>query len=361
MLVSELHAELMHYTSLDGLKGIIESDCLWATDASFLNDSSEIAHYFDTRLEVLVSSEERQFAIEQPRDPAELARMIRDGGFDASIALEARESTAVIRRATLSTNRPFVLSLSGPSDQRVKQSGLLSQWRGYGGDGGYALVFDTAKLESILHREAESHRYSRIFVGQVYYHDIDPDLQPHATSEVAESEVTVKQGVARLLRGGTADETEGFYDAVTALSCLCKHWGFWEEREVRVVLLPATEEDTDVAAESALPTKEIKTFLRGETEVPYVELFAHLADRAARRNLPIRRVIVGPHRDSSARAKAVRKLLLDRGIKLKLSNRKSRISADEEGWHASFTMQTPCLISIRGTRRANAGMHPNYV
>jgi hypothetical protein len=313
MLVSELHPELMHYTSLDGLQGIIGSDCLWATDASFLNDSSEITHYFDTRLEVLVSSEERRFAIEQARDSAELARMIREGGFDASVAVETRESTAVLRRATLSTNRPFVLSLSGPSDQRVEQSGLLSQWRGYGGDGGYALVFDTAKLESALHREVKSHQYSGMFVGDVYYHGIVPNLQPYATQDTAESEVTVKKGVARLLRGGTADETEGFYDAVTALSCLCKHWGFWEEREVRVVVLPATEENTDVAAESALPTKEIKTFLRGESEVPYIELFAHFSDKDTNPTLPIRRVIVGPHRDSGARAKAVRKRLADRG------------------------------------------------
>jgi hypothetical protein len=313
MLVSELHAELMHYTSLDGLKGIIESDCLWATDASFLNDSSEIAHYFDTRLEVLISSEVREFAIEQARHPAKLASMIRDGGIDALVADEARKWSAAIRRATLSVNRPFVLSLSGPSDQRVKQSGLLSQWRGYGGDGGYALVLDTARIELAMQRENKKHHSLRVLLGDVYYQGIDPNLQPYATQDVAESEVTVKQGVARLLRGGTADETEGFYDAVTVLSCLCKHWGFWEEREVRVVVHPALEEVAGVETGPLLPRKEIKTFRRGETDVPYVELFAHLSEKDADRNLPIRRVIVGPHRYSSARAKAVRKLLLDRG------------------------------------------------
>jgi hypothetical protein len=313
MLVSELHPELMHYTSLDGLQGIIGSDCLWATDASFLNDSSEITHYFDTRLEVLVSSEVRKFAIEQAREPAELARMIREGGIDASIAVEAQKWSSAIRRATLSVNRPFVLSLSGPSDQRVKQSGLLSQWRGYGGEGGYALVLDTAKIELAMQRENKKHHSLRVLLGDVYYHGIDPNLQPYATQDVAESEVTVKQGVARLLRGGTADETEGFYDAVTVLSCLCKHWGFWEEREVRVVVHPALEEVADAETGPLLPRKEIKTLRRGQTEVPYIELFAQLSDKDANPTLPIRRVIVGPHRDSGGRAKAVRKLLADRG------------------------------------------------
>jgi hypothetical protein len=35
---------LYHYTSADGLKGIIENDELWATSAYYLNDSAEILY-----------------------------------------------------------------------------------------------------------------------------------------------------------------------------------------------------------------------------------------------------------------------------------------------------------------------------
>jgi hypothetical protein len=35
---------LYHYTTADGLKGIIENDELWATSAYFLNDSAEIIY-----------------------------------------------------------------------------------------------------------------------------------------------------------------------------------------------------------------------------------------------------------------------------------------------------------------------------
>ena len=80
--------------------------------------------------------------------------MVNDGGIDKIVSMEADAWQSTLRRVTLSMNRPFVLSLSGPSDARVQHSGLLSQWRGYGSDGGYALVLDTRKLEAMLADEA---------------------------------------------------------------------------------------------------------------------------------------------------------------------------------------------------------------
>src|SRR5690606_21929416 len=38
---------------------------------------------------------------------------------------------------------------------------LLSQWRGYGKDGGFAIIFDTSKLERML--EDEYSKYSYVF------------------------------------------------------------------------------------------------------------------------------------------------------------------------------------------------------
>ena len=37
--VAEAYSELVHYTSAVGLAGILASDCLWASHASFLNDA----------------------------------------------------------------------------------------------------------------------------------------------------------------------------------------------------------------------------------------------------------------------------------------------------------------------------------
>src|SRR6185437_8828799 len=40
----ELQDELFHYTTADGLKGIVEQNCIWATAAAYLNDASEIEY-----------------------------------------------------------------------------------------------------------------------------------------------------------------------------------------------------------------------------------------------------------------------------------------------------------------------------
>lgn len=306
--VSQQYSELMHYTTLTGLSGILSSGCLWATDAAFMNDSSEITHFFDERLKELIKEDARHYAIELAREPRYLERMIQDGGIEHGVDLATNELFSKLRESTLEFNRPFVLSLSGSRDERVRHSGLLSQWRGYGDDGGYAIVFDTQKLESMLSAEATANYYMFTQFADVYYLGIDPTIQP-ATPDINESEDIVHQGVRRLLKGGSAEETEMFYDAITALSCFCKHWGFWEEREVRVVVLPANQQVTLEGLSQARPPKEVHYRNRGGQKLPYVELFSSLGLAGATASLPIKRIIVGPHKDRVKHAESVRKAL----------------------------------------------------
>jgi hypothetical protein len=315
--VSEQYPELLHYTTLAGLAGILSSGCFWATDASCLNDSSEIRHFFDERLVDLIVGEVQRYAIELARIPENLAEMLRDGGIDKVVNDEANGLVAVLRSVTLSMNKPFVLSLCGASDSRSRESGLLSQWRGYGSDGGYAVVLETKALETMLAFEAESHHYMHVQIGDIYYHGVDPNIQP-ATADVAEYESIVQQGVSRILRGGTAEETERFYEAVTALSCLYKHWGFWEEREVRVVVVPASEEVAAAGEANLPPRKKVKSLVRGESLLPYVELFAQAQPLNVTGRLPINRIIVGPHRNSAAHETLVKELLVDNGYDIEV-------------------------------------------
>jgi hypothetical protein len=311
--VSQQYSELLHYTTLDGLRGILSSGCLWATDASYLNDSSEITHFFDQRLRNLVKEVAYKRAHELALIPQHLATIVKDGGFEKVVDMETDAWQSSLRNVTLAMNRPFVLSFSGPSDARVQHSGLLSQWRGYGGDGGYAIVFDTHQLEAMVAAEAQAHHYAQVLMGDVYYQGIDPKIQP-ATPDVAEYEAIVHQGISRLVRGGTAEETERFYEAVTGLSCLYKHWGFWEEREVRVVVLPVSSEVAHSTELHAPPKKAIKTVIRNDKHVPYVELFT----AAFSGKLPIRRVIVGPHKNRDLNEICVRELLIINGYDVKV-------------------------------------------
>src|SRR2546428_410693 len=49
------HPELHHYTTHSGLKGIYETDTLWATHFSLLNDATEVVHLQAPLLEAVVA------------------------------------------------------------------------------------------------------------------------------------------------------------------------------------------------------------------------------------------------------------------------------------------------------------------
>ena len=39
-----LPPELFHYTTIEGLKGILENRCVWSTHFEYLNDSTEVIY-----------------------------------------------------------------------------------------------------------------------------------------------------------------------------------------------------------------------------------------------------------------------------------------------------------------------------
>jgi len=304
----------MHYTTASGIAGIVSSGCIWATHAAFLNDAEEMKHFFDSRLPDICLPEVEKFANEKAQSPENTKMIAAQGGLPQFIRLLAETLPAIIRKHTLAFNQPYIFSMCGTRDPLVSHSGLLSQWRGYGSDGGYALVFDTSKFEELLKLEGETFGYQHAVWGDVYYHGVDQVSQP-STEDVAEYEAAVRTGIAKMLEGGKAEEAEGFYEAISSLSCLYKHWGFREEHEVRVVAIPV---DAEVARLSAAEgetkqQKPIKTFIRAGVPIPYIELFMPPDSKTSPARLPIKRVIIGPHNQNGLRAQAVQRLLAANG------------------------------------------------
>jgi hypothetical protein len=62
---------------------------------------------------------------------------------------------------------------------------------------------------------------------------------------------------------------------------------------------------------------DMEGFVRQGMPVPYLELFGCTNASQVRTRLPIKRVIVGPHRDAVARAQAVDRLLTSNGYDAK--------------------------------------------
>lgn len=138
-----LPSELYHYTDAGGLKGILEGKQLWATHAAYLNDSEEILYGRNAIL-----SEIKKLGKERPPEIKDawtasshwFLKLFGTPTLMAGLTAMIQQRTA----ALLDNFGPFVTCLSESRDQ-------LSQWRGYGGGGGYAIRFDPAGLhESVV-------------------------------------------------------------------------------------------------------------------------------------------------------------------------------------------------------------------
>ena len=189
---------------------------------------------------------------------------------------------------------PFITSFcSHSADQSYEQeNGLLSQWRGYGGDGGYCIVFDTAALGALLGKEFDTYYWVHLNISPVHY---------------ATDDVSIKELFPTLLDrfdaffSATLDQEphevpgDGFASFATGTT-LFKHQGFREEREVRIVAMPGTRELAEHVAKeypdftlTSLKTTHTIDGARGTKH--YVILFDGIGIA-----LPIKRIIVGPSR-----------------------------------------------------------------
>lgn len=304
--ITEAYGELIHYTTAGGLAGILSSHSLWATHTAFLNDASEITTFLDRRLPGLLQQEVRAALVDVSRNTND-AKVIADwGGIDKASEDTVAGLVHSIRTSTLTFNKPYVLSFSAAHDPRVSQDGLLSQWRGYGTDGGYAIVFDTSGLHSLLEAEGAVFGYQFAQWADVHYYD-EGSHAPEPAEEILQAEEALRKAVADFVRTRNSDALDPTYEAVSMLSCLYKHWGFHEEREIRVVVVPSNDE---IANAQQKPVRAPRFFLRNGAPVPYLPLFESLPDR----RLPILRVIVGPHREKLQRRTAVESMLAAHGI-----------------------------------------------
>ena len=282
------YPELMHYTSAAGLKGILESQCLWATHALFLNDAEEQTVFFDAKLKAVLTL---------------AANALRIDDADQVIDTLASEFTEIIRRTTLKFNQTFVTSLSAPSSPHVAEHGLLSQWRGYGSDGGYAIILDTKQLEVVLGTERDNYDYQHMQFADVYYFNEKAPTEPPPEIRLAEQQL--KEVAGQFLAAPGESGMEGAYDAITTLSALYKNFGFHEEREVRIVAIPTHHSAREIDDSPRNLRKAVNTFVRNGCLIPYIALFAQPPEGEVSTRLPITRIVVGPHKDKTRRRDAV--------------------------------------------------------
>jgi len=308
--IEEVHPELLHYTSIAGLRCILESRELWGTHARFLNDGAELIAFKEYLPRIIRRSVRKGLTDLLQAQPGRQAVVDRFGGLEATIDEVIRGLIQGLYSATLGESdpepfaEPYITSFCTPTTQRQAEHGLLSQWRGYGKEGGYALVFDTAQLSKAMDEEGKRWPNLFLFGGDVLYSDANDD---EIQAEFGQNLKAISEGFDRWLAtsGKDAAALEPIYLNILFVSCRYKHWGFSEEREVRIVAVPPNSQIIDEMKRrrenpSVMPIHHIE---RNGQRVPTIHLFDSY--KADGHSLPIRRIIVGPGGDRAARKSMV--------------------------------------------------------
>ena len=235
------HSELHHYTTLSGLSGIIQSNTIWATHFSNLNDASEVMLLRDPLSRALATRFLSYLLTRQSIDP-HLRAFIKQRGGSVKVAnSDAHQLIKILYTVTFDNSfaEPFITSFCSHDQPYEKEHGLLSQWRGYGIDGGFCIVFDTAALLTLLQTEFNAHNWVHLKIAPVFYaiegiliESIFPEL-------LARCEYFCER---MLDRGNPISAKEGLAPFLFSSATRFKHQGFREEREVRIVGIPATKE-----------------------------------------------------------------------------------------------------------------------
>jgi len=273
---------LYHYTSLEGLIGILRSQSIWASHCEFLNDSSEFLHAL-------------RFAKSHSGNIYMEYDYLAAFGWGMRHALEKMDKHDI-----------YVSSFSEKPD-------LLSQWRGYCPQGaGICIGFDKNSIESFC--STKGYKLSKC----LYDHDkqqehitqlVNSSLQKFPKAKISRTDYDSLDSKGQCNHAIDyqlyTSEGEGKPEADAALSEFCnsindcapimKDFGFHEEAEWRVVARNPIDEIFHRSATSHL--------------VPYIELPVIKHDINA-----IKKIIVGPNPNAGRCVSSISSLLKSHGL-----------------------------------------------
>lgn len=222
--------EWYHYTTITGLKGILDKAQLWGTQVAYLNDSQEIEYGVEALAQLVRAHSNQLPLFEQNAD-----RSYRY--FPKNSLWIGTDQTILDRKAELKQELgPFVACLSRARD-------LLSQWRGYGQGGGYAIRFDPEVLSDTLEQVDSDGDFVEgappVNVASVKYngHSFEAQIISvveryhfEVTSLVATPDMTEDEAAALHL-----EPERRMFDKVLQLATRMKHPKFQEEWETRIM------------------------------------------------------------------------------------------------------------------------------
>jgi hypothetical protein len=294
ILPEEEPAEVFHYTTVEGLHGILATRKLWATDVRYLNDRSEFIYSDD---------------------------LVRQVGTSLCAGLGPLfDFSEMLNKNFLDIFDCYVSCFCEDGD-------LLSQWRAYSRQGaGYAIGFDVPRLRA-LHSADAGAMLGRIVYDQaaqleLLRESLQSALRPILGRSLIDEFSRLMDETSKRAAGLSAEEVKQLIEntrpivtqrmlelisgpvqeahmRLVAIRAFMKFPRFSEEREWRFVVLR--------------PAESAGAVVFGTGRGVLVPRFA--VDLGDTDSLPINRIIVGPTLDPEAAMRSVRRLLASLGMK----------------------------------------------
>lgn len=305
-------SSIFHYTNIQGLIGILETGCLFATDYRFLNDFTEGTSLHDHLVPIF--EEEIRLISPQLIKSGMLKQKYYD---DQGLGVDRQQAEIMYNCFVKAIDNvgPFFVSSFCKHDVNSKEyeNGLLSQWRGYTESGGVAIEFDEVAIDKLVALEVQKFAYVGYKTADTEYFDISKICNLSDFRGVAGEmiwKIFNNEGLDVSHITGRTDFDAAAKKFIEAAPFV-KHWGFHEELEYRIVMICYRRGKAPTDDERKY--KEIKFRQRGGLAVPYIELFNDIDSR-----LPIKSVIVGPHPLQERQEQAVQILVETKGFEIEV-------------------------------------------
>ncbi len=292
---------IFHYTNEEGLRGIITSKTLWATDFRWLNDNEELK----SAKRLIFSWLQPQVSIwggilhEKAKNDKDYQVMLQKHDGDRKKIIDnATQHLAWSLNNVLENYKIFITSFCnhGKAGSFAYKHGYLSMWRAYGGKKAYAIEMDYKKIHEMFKTETKI-----IHVDYPYFDAVEycfSDQLCTIEQRFAKHQEHINDIVIGILTEGYdwRFTNEQMYHLLD-LFINVKHEGFAEEREVRAAFA-LTANYAQNAKDAAKNGEALKPEKRVHCDnIPRIHFFEGLKSK-----LPITRIIVGPHENKHRHA-----------------------------------------------------------
>jgi hypothetical protein len=298
---------LFHYTTANGLSGIIGTGEIWGAAYYCANDESELAAGKGILAPLFRSTTYKMIEANDPR-----VLTFRRRGVDIREYADQFEQT--IAAMTLSSLCTYITCFCKPTSEEDFHHGLLSQWRGYGADGGYALHFSRKKLLAAIEsaNKTDALNYELQDVHYTVENPMKVEVLSHTDTFVRAYMGFLDELAAPLdfskktMRSPIADLPGGPLEAFLDYLVHTKNQHFGEERECRLSLIQLVS-----ASGGCLP---VHYFNRSGLLVPYTK-----TPRSSFNVLDcVEWIVIGPGPRMGARFKSVSQLVRQSGREIKV-------------------------------------------